>query len=685
MPPVSEAQRRAMFAAAEGHGTLGIPKKVGEEFVGKARDMAPSKWATLKRLFTEWIDEEEAEPEHQGQDAEPAGRAASVAFFSPTGKVLLLKRAATEENWPDTWALPGGKADGDEDIADCARRECREEIGDCELGAMAEIDRNRTPRNWEHTTYAVKTADEFEPKLNSEHSEYRWAPLDDLPEPLHPGVAATLRTMAADEATNDWRREHGYEEDLPAFKAGRYGLQPGITANDMALDRNSARSYDADGRLHVERSSISKSNICEYFGREIPGSETLGLDPARKYRLLRDPVELERAADTFNRLPILKRHVPVTADTHDPALVIGATGENATFEAPYLRNSLVFWPQAAIDDIESGNQKQLSSAYRYRADMTPGSYQNEPYDGVMRDIVGNHVALVTEGRAGPDVMVGDSMPAQEKPMKTSLSSLLAARAIKRLNLTGVSREALAIAMDEEMEGEDELDPNSGLPAGMRKPAEDEETDEEKAERMRNRACDAAMGLACAKDEDPETEEERKERMERREAGDKRAKDARARHGRDESEEERKDREEKDRAEDRRARDARRAKDAKRGKDEEPDMVDKKAMDAAIESAVQSERHRQRDIREAEQAVRPYVGEIAMACDSAEEVYRQALGILGVPEAKTIHASALPTVLRMQAKPGARPSEHRAGAIAMDASAVDGFNKRFPDAARITSA
>jgi hypothetical protein len=34
-PPVSEAQRKAMFAAASGHSTLGIPKKVGEEFVGK--------------------------------------------------------------------------------------------------------------------------------------------------------------------------------------------------------------------------------------------------------------------------------------------------------------------------------------------------------------------------------------------------------------------------------------------------------------------------------------------------------------------------------------------------------------------------------------------------------------------------------------------------------------------------
>jgi hypothetical protein len=31
-PPVSEAQRKAMWAAKSGHSTLGIPEKVGAEF-----------------------------------------------------------------------------------------------------------------------------------------------------------------------------------------------------------------------------------------------------------------------------------------------------------------------------------------------------------------------------------------------------------------------------------------------------------------------------------------------------------------------------------------------------------------------------------------------------------------------------------------------------------------------------
>ncbi len=50
MPVISEAQRGAMYAAKAGKSTLGIPKKVGEEFVkadpgGKLPEHASSKMA----------------------------------------------------------------------------------------------------------------------------------------------------------------------------------------------------------------------------------------------------------------------------------------------------------------------------------------------------------------------------------------------------------------------------------------------------------------------------------------------------------------------------------------------------------------------------------------------------------------------------------------------------------------
>ena len=45
MPIQSKAQQGAMYAAAEGKSTLGIPKKVGKEFVkaGPATNILPNK------------------------------------------------------------------------------------------------------------------------------------------------------------------------------------------------------------------------------------------------------------------------------------------------------------------------------------------------------------------------------------------------------------------------------------------------------------------------------------------------------------------------------------------------------------------------------------------------------------------------------------------------------------------
>lgn len=56
MPIQSEAQRRAMYAAAAGHSTLGIPKSVGQDFVaaGPASKNLPEKKSNKqKRLGDE--------------------------------------------------------------------------------------------------------------------------------------------------------------------------------------------------------------------------------------------------------------------------------------------------------------------------------------------------------------------------------------------------------------------------------------------------------------------------------------------------------------------------------------------------------------------------------------------------------------------------------------------------------
>ena len=189
----------------------------------------------------------------------------------------------------------------------------------------------------------------------------------------------------------------------------------------LAFDRT-ARRIDADGRLHVDRSHISKAAVNPYYGREIPGYEALGLDENKVYRLLRDPVELERGAPTFARLPILSEHVPVTVDAPRPDLVVGAIGSEIAFDSPYLDADLCVWDAAAIAGIETDKVRELSCAYRYVPMMEPGTFEGQAYDGRMTEIQGNHLALVEVGRAGADVVVADKNPftlKEETAMKMS--------------------------------------------------------------------------------------------------------------------------------------------------------------------------------------------------------------------------------------------------------------------------
>ena len=176
------------------------------------------------------------------------------------------------------------------------------------------------------------------------------------------------------------------------------------------------RRYDQDGRLHVSVANLSKAAVNGYLGSEIPDGDRMGLEPGREYKLLRHPDELSKAAATFRNVPLLSQHVPVSADEHRPELVVGCVGSDARFEAPFLKASLVIWDGGAIAGIESEEQRELSCGYRYRPDMTPGTYQGQRYDGVMRSIVANHVALVEEGRVGPEAVVGDGRrPLRQAP------------------------------------------------------------------------------------------------------------------------------------------------------------------------------------------------------------------------------------------------------------------------------
>jgi hypothetical protein len=180
---------------------------------------------------------------------------------------------------------------------------------------------------------------------------------------------------------------------------------------------DSARTKDSNGYMHVAVSNLTKEQVVPYTGNSIPGYKELGLEPDKVYQIYRPADEIEKAVETFNGLPLMLDHWDMDAENIPKDKVVGSLGTDAKWEKPYLTNSLIVTDANAIKAIEDGSYSELSASYACDIDMSGGIFEGKSYDGVMRNIKGNHVALVHEGRAGHDVKVADSaMEGGEKVM-----------------------------------------------------------------------------------------------------------------------------------------------------------------------------------------------------------------------------------------------------------------------------
>lgn len=190
------------------------------------------------------------------------------------------------------------------------------------------------------------------------------------------------------------------------------------TTNDaITFDEASRRRIDENGYLHVSQTHLTKEQVAPYYGYEIPDCKELGLDPDRIYYGYRSGEELEKAKDMFNGMPLLCIHKQDGAANPLKEHRVGSIGTTPVWDAPYLDNALVVTDAWAIEQINSGKLKEISCGYFFDPDFTPGEFNGVHYDFVMRNIRGNHVALVKEGRAGPDVYVHDAMPSKQRKVQ----------------------------------------------------------------------------------------------------------------------------------------------------------------------------------------------------------------------------------------------------------------------------
>lgn len=188
--------------------------------------------------------------------------------------------------------------------------------------------------------------------------------------------------------------------------------QSDLLAFDFALSK---RRKTKEGFLLVEDNRFIKEQVSPYAGREIPGWEDLGLDPDKIYYGYRPASEIIKSIKSWDGLPLLLDHAFESA-SNPTRQRIGSVGTSSRWDDPFGYNSFSFDEQWGIDAVESGEFKQISPSYRYRPEFVSGVFNGERYDFIMRDLEGNHIAIVQRARGGPDLVVNDSLPMEIKTM-----------------------------------------------------------------------------------------------------------------------------------------------------------------------------------------------------------------------------------------------------------------------------
>lgn len=313
----------------------------------------------------------EAEKESHKRDLKEEPDTDVVAFITYTDgdKILWMRRTKD-----DTWGFPGGHVEEGESPIEGAIRESREEAEHVPQTGIHKIH-----EDGKVILFACNDG-EFEPQLNDEHDAYIWAEWDDHPEPLFEKLDDSMGEIA------EAAEEHADEVS--------------------AMDK---REYDTNGWFEVRDNPLSCVGVYPYLGRSISPD----CDPDRIYNVLRPADELNdpQCVDSFKLLPWIDNHVMLGSE--DDGLVPaeqkgvqGVIGESVYFDGEALRGNLKVFSEAMANLIANG-KKELSCGYRCTYEASPGALNGQPYDFVQRNIRGNHIALVDNGRMGPKVAVQD--------------------------------------------------------------------------------------------------------------------------------------------------------------------------------------------------------------------------------------------------------------------------------------
>jgi hypothetical protein len=185
--------------------------------------------------------------------------------------------------------------------------------------------------------------------------------------------------------------------------------------SDLITVDASKRTRTEDGYLVAPGNLARAGNVQAYRASEL----SLDGDPSRIVRLYRPPEEVfaADAIKSFEAKPITLNH-PSDGFVTSKNWRGLARGEvlHIVQDGDHLSGELNIRDAEAIAAIDAKEKEQLSAGYAFDFDETPGkSPAGESYDGIQRNIRGNHFAIVQAARGGETCRVADE---QEPTMST---------------------------------------------------------------------------------------------------------------------------------------------------------------------------------------------------------------------------------------------------------------------------
>lgn len=174
-----------------------------------------------------------------------------------------------------------------------------------------------------------------------------------------------------------------------------------------------SRHMTDEGYL-VAPGNMARTGMQEYRAYEL-GLDADGMDPMKVIRLHRPAEEVFDPASmsSFENKPITIEHPPVAVTADNWRDLAAGEVRDVSRSGDLMTGTLLIRAKDAIEAVQSG-KVQLSNGYNFELDMTPGTTANGcDYDGVQRNIRGNHVALVDAARCGSACRIADSQQPTE--------------------------------------------------------------------------------------------------------------------------------------------------------------------------------------------------------------------------------------------------------------------------------